>query len=90
MAWLFLAASLHSLKQTEEAYETLVEIVDEFPDDPAIPYQLACYACELDLLAEAQSWLEEAFQKDGGKELKLIALKDPALEPLWTVVQTMK
>jgi uncharacterized protein HemY len=90
VAWLFLAASLNSLGQTEEAYETLIEIVEDFPDDPAIPYQLACYGCTLDLLDDAQGWIEEALQKDGGKELKMLALKDPALERLWAYLQTRK
>jgi tetratricopeptide (TPR) repeat protein len=90
VAWLFLAASLNSLGQTEEAYETLIEVVEDFPDDPAIPYQLACYGCTLNLLDDAQGWLEEAFQKDGGKELKMMALKDPSLERMWAYLQTKK
>src|SRR5881409_3892596 len=47
LGWLYLAASLNSLHQAEEAYQTLADVVDDFPDNPAILYQLACYACDI-------------------------------------------
>lgn len=82
-AWLYLAASLHSLHHPEEAYETLVEVVDSFSDNPAIPYQLACYACEMRLWDETKAWLDEAFARGNSDELKLLALQDPFLQPIW-------
>jgi len=82
-AWLRLAASLHMLDQTEDACETLLEVLDEFPDNPAIAYQLACYFCQMEEFAEAKQWLETAFSIGDSKELKLLALKDPELKPLW-------
>jgi len=81
--WLYLAASLHSLRHPEEAYETLVEVVDSFSNNPAIPYQLACYACEMRLWNEAKTWLDEAFVRGNSDELKVLALQDSSLQPFW-------
>ena len=82
-AWLRLATSLHMLDQTEDACETLLEVLDEFPDNPAFAYQLACYFCQLEEFIEAKQWLETAFSIGDPNELKSLALKDPELKPLW-------
>jgi thioredoxin-like negative regulator of GroEL len=82
-SWLLLAATLKSMNELEDAYETLVEVVDELPDNAAIPFQLACYACDLGDLEEALRWVEETFKRDDSKQMKLDALKQPELEPLW-------
>src|SRR5262245_12118432 len=87
LGWLYLAASLSELNQIEEAYETLVEIVGDFPDNPAILYQLACYACGIGEIEEGFDWLQQAFSGDTSKELRAMALKDPALRPLWARIQ---
>ncbi len=81
--WLYLAASLEALHQPEEAYETLVGVASDFPDNAAIPYQLASYAVELHLLEDARIWLDQALKGGESKELQLMALNDPALQPLW-------
>lgn len=81
--WLYLAATLEALHQTEEAYETLVGVAGDFPDNAAIPYQLACYAVRLHLFEDARLWLEEVLKGGESKELRLLALKDPALQALW-------
>ena len=81
--WLYLAASFQALHLTEEAYETLAGVASNFPDNVAIPYQLACYAVELNLLEDARLWLEQAIEGGDSKELKLLALKDPAVQSLW-------
>lgn len=49
----------------------------------AIPYNLACYACQLGNLEEAWDWLEVAIEISDPEEVKKIALSDPDLEPLW-------
>ena len=83
LGWLYLAASLSALKQPEEAYETLIDVAEDFPENAAIPYQLACYACEIGETTEALKWLQDAFDGGDVKELRALALKDPALQPLW-------
>ena len=82
-AWLFLASSLHKLNHVEEACETLLSVVDEFPDNPAIAYELASLFCQLGELREARQWLKSAFAIGDAKELKRLALTDATLKPLW-------
>ncbi len=54
-----------------------------FPDDPIRRYNLACYECQLGRLEQAKNWLGKAFELGDGRKLKLMALDDPDLEPLW-------
>jgi tetratricopeptide (TPR) repeat protein len=82
----FILASnaLHALKRTQEALETLMPVVDRFPDDLAITYNLACYSCQLGNFKTACQWLERAF--DIAPWLIAGALNDPDLEPLWVEI----
>ena len=77
--WLRLAASLHMLEQTEDACETLLEVLDEFPDNPAFAYQLACYFCQLEEFAEAKQWLQTAFSI-GNQGTEVASLARPRIE----------
>ena len=52
-----------------------------------IPYNLACYACQLGDLLGDQSWLERAAKKNGFRPLKQMALEDPDLRPLWEFIK---
>ena len=81
--WIQLAHSLHSLKRTEEARNTLLPVVDRFPRQPFIRYKLACYACQLGHLQEAQHWLQAALELGDSTEVVKMALQDPDLKPLW-------
>jgi tetratricopeptide (TPR) repeat protein len=81
-----LAYALHELKRTKEARDVLLPIVDKFPDDYLIRFNLACYFCQLGKLKEAWRWLEKAIDLADTKELKLMALNDPDLQPLWAEI----
>ena len=81
-----LAFSLHELKRTKEAYEVLIPVVDKFPEHDLMRYNLACYCCQLGDLKEAMQWLEKAIDLAGKKDIRLMALDDPDLEPLWTKI----
>lgn len=81
-----LAYCLHELKQTEEAYATLLAVVEKFPQAWLIRYNLACYACQLGKLPEALQWLEQAIDLADKKDIRLMALEDLDLEPLWTQI----
>jgi hypothetical protein len=48
-----------------------------------IRYDLGCYACQLGNHEEAWDWLEDAFDLGDPKQVKLLALYDPDLEPFW-------
>ena len=81
-----LAYALYELKRIKEAREVLLLIVDKFPDDCLIRYNLACYEGQLGNLVEARDWLLRAFASPGGLELRQSALSDPDLEPLWAEI----
>jgi tetratricopeptide (TPR) repeat protein len=81
--WIHLAYSLHELKRTEEAKEVLLPVVDKFPKEYLMRYNLACYECELGNLKESRAWLEKTFELADKNEVKLMALDDSDLEPLW-------
>lgn len=81
--WINRSYALHELKRTAEARDNLLRVVDRFPLNATIRYNLACYECQLGLLAFAKGWLEKAFTAGDQKAMKLAALADPDLEPLW-------
>lgn len=81
--WIGLAFALHELKMTQEAWDSLLGVAAKFPQEPTIPYNLACYGAQLGRLWEAERWLKQAFQVGEPKVLKPFALADPDLKPLW-------
>jgi len=81
--WIHRAFSLHELKRTQEAWDVLHPVADKFPDQFIIRYNLACYACQLGNLKTSFSWLEKAIDLAGKREIRLMALGDSDLEPLW-------
>jgi hypothetical protein len=54
------AYALCQLKRTQAAHDLLSGVVEEFPKDQAIRYDLACYCCQLGKLKEAMDHLERA------------------------------
>jgi tetratricopeptide (TPR) repeat protein len=81
-----LAFSLHELKRTKEAYEVLIPVVDKFPNEWLMRYNLACYSCRLGNLKEAEEWFELARDMAGKIDIRQMALEDEDLEPLWTEI----
>ncbi|MCI0745632.1 MAG: tetratricopeptide repeat protein [Verrucomicrobia subdivision 3 bacterium] len=86
--WINSAFTLHEMKQTQEAWDALVTVQDRFPDVPTIPYNLACYACQLGRLDDARTLLKRAFQI-GGSGYRELALEDGDLKPLWEEIKHM-
>ena len=82
-----LAYALHELKKTQEAYDTLKPVVDEFPKDWLMHYNLACYACQLGNLKEAMGWLERTIDLVGKKDIRDMALDDADLKPVWKKIR---
>src|SRR5688572_27953480 len=83
------ANALHGFNQSQRAMNTLVSLSDRFPDNSTVPYHLACYSARLGKVGEACDWLKRALRIDGSKELKLMALRDPDLSPIWENVDTI-
>jgi uncharacterized protein HemY len=69
-----------------QALIELLEIANDFPDEPAIPFYLACYNCQMGNEATARSWLRLAFeaaQRSGTTAKWQIAMAEERdLEPL--------
>jgi tetratricopeptide (TPR) repeat protein len=81
--WVHWAYSLHELKRTEEARSVLLPVLDRFPTEHVLRYNLACYECQLGNLKQAWQWLEEAIDLAGAEDVRQQALDDPDLKPLW-------
>ena len=84
-----LAYSLHELKRTQEAYDTLRAVAERFPDKQLIPYNLACYTCQLGRLTEAMEWLGKAAEQAGDLDIRSMAMEDPDLKPLWAKLRKL-
>ena len=55
---------------------------------PIIPYNLACYACQLGRdAAETMDWFERALLVGDAREMLEMALKDSDLEPVWPLIR---
>lgn len=89
LGWIHLSYALHELKHTQEAWDNLIAIVDDFPKEPTMRYNLACYACQLGDLPEARRWLKMTFVLGRKKETKQMALQDADLQPLWPEIGGM-
>ena len=67
----------------EKAKPVLLEAAKLFPDDDTIQYNLACYCAQLGQLDAAQEHLDKSYELGDAKQIKLIALDDEDLKPLW-------
>lgn len=68
----------------EKAWHVLRPAADLFPSEKIIPYNLACYAAQMDRLDEAWSWLQRAMDAAGDvRSIKAMAIVDDDLKPLW-------
>jgi Flp pilus assembly protein TadD len=66
-----------------QARAILVQARRTFPKEQIIAYNLACYECQLGDLNAAKLWLEKACTLGDANKIKLMALEDPDLKPLW-------
>jgi len=82
-AWINLSFTLHELDRTPEARDHLLPAVKKFQKHWTIPNNLACYESQLGELGQAKKWLKRAFKIGGARRMRLLALEDPDLQPLW-------
>jgi len=66
-----------------QARKILTKAQSLFPKETLIPYNLACYDCQLGDEPAALQWLKQAITLSTKKEIKQMALKDADLKPLW-------
>lgn len=69
-----------------QAKEILTEAKARFPNEYLISFNLACYECQLGNLQAAKQRLKEAIDLAGKKDIRMRALNDPDLEPLWNEI----
>jgi tetratricopeptide (TPR) repeat protein len=91
--WIHRAYALRRIEggSLQLAWESLLPAAERFPDETIIPYNLACYACQLNDLPSARTWLNRALEiaaRSGDKSHWIeTALHDPDLEPLWPEIR---
>lgn len=77
----------------EAAWLALYPAAKLFPKEPIIPYNLACYACQMGRLQESKAWLGRALripaEKSGKTMIKKMALADSDLEVLWGEIEKL-
>ena len=81
--WINHGNALFYLCRYEEAFDLLAPVLQKFPKEEAIPYNLACYKCQSGELREAKEWLERAYAVGDSQRIRQMALTDPDLQPLW-------
>jgi tetratricopeptide (TPR) repeat protein len=69
-----------------QAREILTEAKAKFPNEYLISFNLACYECQLGNLQAAKQRLKEAIDLAGKNDIRMRALNDPDLEPLWNEI----
>lgn len=91
VGWLHRAYALRRLPDggLQAAWNALLPVVDKFPGEATIPYNLACYACQMQHLDEAKRWLGRALAVGDKAKIKSMAAADPDLEPLWRDLKSL-
>jgi tetratricopeptide (TPR) repeat protein len=87
--WIHQSYSLHEMKRTQEALDLLLPIIEKFPGVSTIPYNLACYACQLGDLEPARNWLAKAVKIRGKEDIRKVALADADLRQLWEEIRKL-
>ncbi len=82
--WLHQAYALRRLPDggLKKAWDALLPAFEKFPDEPTIPFNLSCYACQMRQIDLARTWLKRAAQIGGKEYIRRLALTDPDLEPI--------
>jgi predicted Zn-dependent protease len=73
----------------KKAWDALLPAFERFPKEATIPYNLSCYACLMQQYEEARIWLQRAFVAGGKRKMKVMALADPDLKPLWKEIREL-
>ena len=87
--WINCSFALHELRHTAEARAELLPAAKKFLEEPIVPYNLACYACQLGDMESARRWFDEAVKRGGKQKMKAMALDDPDLAPMKEEIQKL-
>ena len=75
------ANALFFLERTAEARSYVLPLINRFPDNAILQYNLACYECQLGNFDDSKSWLIKSIALN--KTLLEFARQDPDLAPFW-------
>src|SRR5688572_10777026 len=80
--WLHQAYALRRIPEgsVKQAWDSLLPAFDRFPKEPIVCYNLSCYACQMNQLEAARTWLKRALFIGGKERIKQMALSDPDLK----------
>ncbi len=89
--WLHHAYALRRVTDggLSKAWDALLPAAQKFPDEPVVAYNLSCYACQMQQLDTARQWLHRAIAAGEKETIKLMALADDDLKPLWAEIQKL-
>jgi len=79
--WISLAYAQRRYINLQTAEKTLLAAQERFPQEATIPFNLACYACQLGRIEEAKEKLAKAIAMEPA--FKKTALEDEDLKPIW-------
>lgn len=88
-SWIKQSFCLHELKRTQEAWDCLHSVQQEFENSPTIAYNLACYACQLGEFESARAWLQHAKRVGDLWAILEMAATDPDLSPMRDSLATL-
>ena len=83
--WLYLAYATRRVAGgggLVAAMVILESVEQRFPKEWTIPFNLACYNCQMERLADAKDCLLRAMEA-GGPRIRKMGLEDQDLKPLW-------
>jgi uncharacterized protein HemY len=89
-AWVLQAETLRHLRGPKAAWTLLLRVVSRFPADAVLSYRLACYAAQTGLFGESCTWLLRAFELETSGQLRLTAILDTELDPLWEQIAQLE
>lgn len=89
--WLHRAYALRRVNDGSlaQAWDALLPAAKLFPQEPVIPYNLSCYACQMQKLDLAREWLHRAVAAGKKQLIKQMALADDDLQPLWAEIKEL-
>ena len=76
-----LAYATRRANSIQAAKRVLLKAEPNFPKEPAIKYNLACYFCQAGEIQKAKNYLKKAFEID--LNWRIAALEDEDLKLLW-------
>ena len=87
--WVHRATFLRELGRLQEAWDGLLPAGERFPKFWMVPYTLACLACALGREDAAMRLLRRSAELVDPQSLKVKALGERDLEPLWASIAQM-